>query len=177
MDGTSGKRIQRDLPIFLGRYHVPSVFLNAAYDRRHRGATYLSRFAAYVSLIKEAFHDFLTICSTDRQGRESIHDIRGYVEKRPSFLWCALVGFSSAWSLLVRPEWARICVYEKILIESVTTCACNYSLRPKPTKRLRALAYLMGIRVLPVYRVFIVHAHISYTHIHTRARSARPIDP
>lgn len=40
--------------------------------------------------MKRAFHDFLTICSSDLSDRqkekESIHDIRGYVEKRSRFL-------------------------------------------------------------------------------------------
>jgi len=40
--------------------------------------------------MKGAFHDFLTICSSDLSNRqkmdESIHDIRGYVEKRSHFL-------------------------------------------------------------------------------------------
>lgn len=71
---------------------------------------------------------------------------------------------------------------KKSPIESVVaTCACNYSLREKPTKRLRALAHLMGVRVRRrALRVFIVRAHISRARARARARiraaSRRPLD-
>jgi len=58
-------------------------------------------------------------------------------------------------------------------IESVTTCACNYSLLEKSTKRLRALAHLMGTRVRRVYYTFIVHAHV---HAYLRVRPHRALD-
>lgn len=121
--------------------------------------------------MKEAFHDFLAICSLDLSDRqkveESIHDIRRYVEKRSRFL-DARPSPSPPPSHLCGPsrersEWTRLCIYEKkkkMSIESVTTCACNYSLREKSTKRLRALARLMGSRVRRVYHIFIVHAHV-----------------
>lgn len=68
--------------------------------------------------MKEAFHDFLAICSLDLSDRqkveESIHDIRGYVEKRSRFLDALplppsrLCGPSRE-----RSEWTRLCIYEK----------------------------------------------------------------
>lgn len=62
-----------------------------------------------------------------------------------------------------------LCIYEKTSIESVTTtCACNYSLREKPTKRLRALAHLMGARVpRPCAPMYLLCAH-TYTRAYLR---------
>lgn len=124
--------------------------------------------------MKGAFHDFLTICSSDLSDRqkveESIYDIRRYIEKRSRFLdalplppFSHLCGPSRE-----RSEWTGLCIYEKkkkISIEFITTCACNHSLREKSTKRLRALAHLMGSRV-HMYYIFIVHAHV-HAYLHT----------
>lgn len=122
---------------------------------------------------RSVLRSFLTICSfgsfgSGRRTEESIHDIRGYVEKRSRFLADALPSLpsSSARPLSRAGIWIDRALHlwkkkkKKMPIESVTTCACNYSLLEKSTKRLRALAHLMGTRVRRVYYIFIVHAHV-----------------
>lgn len=137
---------------------------------------YQSSLATRISRMKRAFHDFLTICSSDLSNRQKEEE-EGIDPRYPGIRWktillpgCALPSLP----LLCPPpplypcdpsrerfEWIELRIYEKekknAYRKSVTTCACNYIVSGKNQQNdFWALfsSRLMGSRVLHVLYIY-----------------------
>jgi len=150
------------------------VCLKTPDNRRKRSDIFISRLAARIPpQMKETCSTIFSlfvrwIFWIDRRWRNR-STISGDTLKNDPASWMrSLSPFFSFVRLFSRAIWMDRALHlrkKKMSIESITTCACNYSLREKSTKRLRGLAHLMGSGVC-MYYIFIVHAHVHvYLHI------------
>jgi len=159
----------------MDRYHVSCVpqdtFEHQRERRRHIYQSSRSmRLRDERTVPRFSHYSVFRIFRIGRKKRNRSADISGDTLKNDPASWmCSLLPASVRGPSRERFEWTGLCIYEKMPIESVTTCACNYSLREKSTKRLRALTRLMGTRVSVVCIIDLLCAHTYNAYLRVRA--------